>query len=839
MKTAAAALALGIIITGPAAAMDLTVESGRLRAYITLDPWQLTFADEERGTVLTEGTAEAPGSWGSMGFRTPQGWAHAVRAVDHRRRGRAVVAVLETTDVEGRRMVVEVAPDSSGVIAVEARLEGGAAPDVSALGIGWHLDAHERLFGFGERSNAVEQRGVVLENWSAEGPFQEDERPFVSALVPAAGARTRDDTTYFPMPWLLSTRGYGLLIDNSEASYFHLGSDVHDRWSFQVVGLPDGMEPRPAPAALRFRVFAGPTPAATIARFTAVIGRQPEPAAPWVLGPWFQPGGSLEARAAQVQKLRDADAPLSVVQTYTHYLPCGSHANRRESERASTAAMHALGVAITTYFNPMICTDYPPFDAAAAAGALTRTRNGDPYVYDYTGSQTFHVGQFDFSSGAGRRFYHQLLQEAVDDGYDGWMEDFGEYSPVDAVTADGVDGSGSHNLHPVGYHCAAWDFARRQQRPLVRFQRSGWTGVAPCAQVVWNGDPSTTWGFDGLASALKNGLNMGLSGIGVWGSDIGGFHAFFERALTGEMLIRWVQLGAVSGVMRTQRNGVSLPEKIRPQVEDDDQIANWRRYTKLRTQLYPYIEAAALEYRRTGMPIMRHLILEAPEDPVAAASSDDFLFGPDLLAAPVLAPGDTARAVYLPAGMWIDFWRTLTLESATGGLAMGGAAIFTGPQSITLPAPIEELPLLIRAGAVLALLPPDVDTLADYGAPSADFVHLRDRRETVHVLAFPRGASARRFGRRGRFQSVEGPGRWDLRIRGGAARIFHLQASLATLASPLTPCALRWRGRRLADARWSHDAETGVLRTSLSGRRGRLTVMGCPSTSTVRLEGAA
>jgi alpha-glucosidase (family GH31 glycosyl hydrolase) len=699
---------------------------------------------------------------------------------------------------------------------------------VSALGIGWILDADERLFGFGERSNAVEQRNVVLENWSAEGPFQENERPLVPVLVPAAGARTRDDTTYFPMPWLLSTRGYGLLIDNSEASYFRLGSDVDDRWSFEVVGLPDGMTPRPAPATLRFRVFAGSTPAAVLERFTAVIGRQPAPAAPWVLGPWFQPGGSLEERVAQVQKLRDADAPLSVAQTYTHYLPCGSHAARREDERASTAAMHALGVAVTTYFNPMICTDYAPFEAAAAAGALVRTRDGEPYVYNYTGSEIFRVGQFDFSSRAGREFYHGLLQEAVDDGYDGWMEDFGEYMPVDAVGADGLDGSAAHNLHPVGYHCAAWDFARRQRRPIVRFQRSGWTSVAPCAQVVWNGDPSTTWGFDGLASAVKNGLNLGLSGIGIWGSDIGGFHAFFERALTDEMLIRWVQFGAVSGVMRTQRNGVAIPEKVRPQVEDDDQIANWRRYTKLRMQLYPYLEAAVLEYRRTGMPLMRHLILEAPEDPVAATVSDDFLLGRDLLAAPVLTPGATTRAVYLPAGVWIDFWRSLAFEPTSGGLVMGGATMLEGARSITLPAPIEELPLLVRAGAVLALLPPDVDTLADYGAASADLVHLRDRADTVHVLAFPRGDSVRRFGRRGRFRSVEGRGRWDLHVRGGGARTFHVQASLATLRSPFTPCALRWRGRRLAGDRWSYDAVTGVLRVSVTGGRGQLTVMGCP-----------
>jgi alpha-glucosidase (family GH31 glycosyl hydrolase) len=522
-----------------------------------------------------------------------------------------------------------------------------------------------------------------------------------------------------------------------------------------------------------------------------------------VLGPWFQASGSLAERTAQVRTLRDADAPLSVVQTYTHYLPCGDHVGRADAERALTAAMHDAGAAVTTYFNPMICTSHPRFADAAAAGALTRTRDGAPYVYDYSGAKTFQVGQFDFFNRPGRRFYHQLLQEAVDVGYDGWMEDFGEYDPVDGFTADGRDGAATHNLYPVAYHCAAWDFARRADRPIVRFQRSGWTGVARCAQVVWGGDPSTTWDFDGLASAVRQGLN-----------------------LTDEMLTRWVQLGAVSGVMRTERDGVALPEKPRPQVEEPQQIANWRRYTKLRTQLYPYVDAAVREYRRSGMPVMRHLVLEAPDDPVAVATDDAFLFGPDLLAAPVVTPGATDRAVHLPRGGWIDLWRAATFDSASGALVLGAATVIAGPASVVVPAPHEELPLLVRAGAVLPLLPPDVDTLADYGT-GADLVHLRDRRDVLHLLAFPRGRSDRRFGRHGRLRSIEGDGRWDLVVRGDDVRRFELQASLTTLTTPFTPCAVRWRGRALGADRWHHDPATGVLRASLAGARGRLSVTAC------------
>ncbi len=132
---------------------------------------------------------------------------------------------------------------------------------------------------------------------------------------------------------------------------------------------------------------------------------------------------------------------------------------------------------------------------------------------------------------------------------------------------------------------------------MVRFQRSGWTGAAPCAQVVWGGDPTTAWGFDGLRSAVTQALNMGLSGVSVWGSDIGGFFAIGDNSLTPELLTRWVQFGAVSGVMRNQANGVAMPSKARPQPIDPDQIGNWRRYSKLRTQLYPYLVAAQRAYR--------------------------------------------------------------------------------------------------------------------------------------------------------------------------------------------------------------------------------------------------
>jgi alpha-glucosidase (family GH31 glycosyl hydrolase) len=805
------------------------VSANGLGARIQGDPWRLTVVDANDRPILVEAADRSPTPAGALGFRTAGAWRHATRAVTIRRAGRKLIALLETTDPQGRRLAVRIAPAGDGVVSLVMRIAGGPRDDVEALGIGFEAHPDERFFGFGERATAVEHRGRVVEDYVSDGPFQAEERPLVRGFVPQAGFRARDDATYYPVPWLLSSRGFGVLVDNADTSYFRLATDHPDRWSVEVTGAPEGSGSQPPPADLRLRVFSGPRPADALRRFTARTGRQPEPAAPWVLGPWIQLGGSREDRLAQMAKLRAADAPASVVQTYTHYLPCGDHVGRRDDERALVQDMHATGAAVTTYFNPMICASYePPFSEAVAAGALTRDASGGSYVYNYTGTQIFRVGQYDLSTRTGRAHYARRLAEAAEDGHDGWMEDFGEYTPLDAFAAGGLTGSAAHNLYPLQYHCGAYDFVRRQRRPLVRFQRSGWTGAARCAQVVWGGDPSTDWGFDGLASALSSGLGMGLSGVALWGSDIGGFFALGERALTPELLIRWVQLGAVSGVMRTQHNGFALPTKVRPQIYDDGQIANWKRYAKLRTQLYPYLVAAVHAYRRTGVPLMRHLVLGFPDDPAATARDDEFLLGPDLLVAPVLEPGAMARDVYLPGGGWVDVWRAAAYDSAGGGFVLGAATVLEGGRTVTLPAPLEELPFLARAGAILPLLPPDVDTLADYGDPTPGLVELDDRRDRLVLLAFPRGRSEAPLYRGEHLRSLERRGRWELTIRGTRRRVYRVEASLATLARPFIPCAVEWNGRALAPDEWTYDARTRVLRAGWTGRRGHLVVReGC------------
>jgi alpha-glucosidase (family GH31 glycosyl hydrolase) len=730
---------------------------------------------------------------GKLSFRVGGHWYHPTRLVATH----GPTRTFATNDPRGRRLRVSIVRGAADVVALNA-----SAPGAIRMRISFPARRGERYLGFGERSNSVDQRGRQVEDYVAEGPYEKDERGVIPSFVPAWGFHPRDDATYFPMPWLLSTAGYGVLVDSPETSLWRL--DGRRSWSVSVDA-----------ARLRLRVFAGPHPADALRRMSAAIGRQPAPPAPYVFGPWYQPQGDDEQ--AVLAGMQRRDVPLSLAQTYTHYLPCEAQLGRRDAERARAAFFHGAGLAITTYFNPMICTTHTRF---GRPGTLQLNPAGDPYIFRYSTLQAFNVAQFDFTAAAGRKLYGELVAEAVADGHDGWMEDFGEYTPLDARAANGLRGSALHNLYPTQYHCGAYAAAPR----AVRFVRSGWIGTARCAPVVWGGDPTVDWGFDGLRSVVTNGLTMGLSGVSRWGSDIGGYFALFENKLTPELLTRWIEVGAVSGVMRTQANGVRIPDSPRPQIWDAGMIERWRRWAKLRTQLYPYLAAADQRYRRTGLPLMRHLVLAYPRDRRAAGRDDEFLFGPDLLAAPVLSEGARRRSVYLPRGRWVDLWRSARYRSGDGGLSLRRARMLRGGRSVSLPAPLDELPLLARAGTLLPLLSPDVDTLAAYG-DRAPAVSLHERQGERVLLAFPRGGSSARLEDGGSLISRERPGEWRLTIRGKRRRLWTISASLATLRHPFRPCAVRATGGKVEN--WRYDAKTRVLHARFRVRHATLRVRGC------------
>jgi alpha-glucosidase (family GH31 glycosyl hydrolase) len=792
-------------LTGTAAAArTVTVDAGALRAVIRPSPWSLKFVNRAGASVLTEAGGGRPRSAaGAIGFNIGGSWFHAVRATAGHMVHGSYVARLMTNDPGGQSIAIRISAVKPGVVSVTA--DGPAA--AAQTGAGFDRPARERFLGFGERSDAVVRQRGTVQDYVAEGPYQPSEDSLVKVFVPPVAFDTRPDATYFPIPWLLSSRGFGFLLEGSAKSLFTLGAP----WSV----ANDGRR-------LAYRVYAGPRPAQALGRFTEDVGRQPAPAAPFYFGPWWQPSGDAAQNLRQLRRA-GGGALGSLVQTYTHYLPCGAQQGQTAAERRTTQTYHRAGLAVTTYFNPMICTTYQPaFSQAVSARVLTQNPLGQPYLYRYTGTSQFVVGQFDFTAPGATAFYGRLLSEAVHNGYDGWMEDFGEYTPLDAVSADHLPGPEMHNLYPALYHGAAFAFSRRAPRPLARFNRSGWTGAARVSQLVWGGDPSTTFGFDGLRSAVANGLTIGASGVSLWGSDIGGYFALSLPQTTPDLERRWIEFGFASGVMRTEANGFSLAKTPRAQIFDPGVLPVWARYARLRTQLEPYLAAAERRYNATGMPLMRQLMLAYPSDPRAAERDDEYMFGPGLLVAPVLKPGASSRSVYLPPGHWVDFWRSATVGRA-GAPHLRTPVVLNGGREVTVPAPANQLPMFVRAGAALGLLPADVQTLSSYGS---GVVHLGDRAGKRTLLAWPlRGApsSMASLADDATVRSTATPdGGWLLRVRQARKRTIDLQVALA-----VRPCGLLVNGRRVA-FRYTR----GVLQSTVSLASGTISaVTRCPQSS--------
>jgi len=319
---------------------------------------------------------------------------------------------------------------------------------------------------------------------------------------------------------------------------------------------------------------------------------------------------------------------------------------------------------------------------------------------------------------------------------------------------------------------------------------------------------------------------MGASGVGIWGSDIGGFFAMFGRLLSDELFDRWIAYGGLSVVMRSQKNGVQLTPYERPQAWDPDHQPIWRLYSKLHTQLYPYIQAAAEQYYATGQPVMRHHVLTHPDDLDATARDDQYMFGPSILVAPVHVEAATNRELYLPAGEWIEWWRSVTYGDEGGTFSLTGTTMHTGGASVTVAAPIPEIPMFVQAGAIIPMLSSDVFTLAEYGDDPA-IIHASDRDGFLHVLAFPRGETAGTFYAEGTWTSVEDDAKWTLTIVNDRERIIHLEATMNTRITPTQVCGVSLDGTPLPDEDWSFDEPTAILEVTYTTTSGTLEVSGC------------
>ncbi|WP_433781281.1 TIM-barrel domain-containing protein [Actinomycetospora sp. CA-101289] len=533
----------------------------------------------------------------------------------------------------------------------------------------------ERFFGMGERFGSLDLDGQVLSNRAQDGMGDET------------------GTSYSPTPFLLSSSGYGLQV--------HTTADVTVDFGTAGEVVIDV-----AAADTVVDVLTGPAPAAVLARRAAVVGLPPVPPA-WGLGVWKSLIGGPERVLADTDRLLADGVPLDAVWIYDITDPTSGIGwawpiyrpvpiGRYPDPGALIAELHRRGLRVMGYLSPFLVPGTPGFGEAAARGYLVRHEDGSVFTEPWMDAD--RRAYLDFTNPAATVWWQDRLRHAVGVlGFDGAMQDYGDHAPMAARYADGTPGTLMRNTYPVLYARAARE-AVQSVKPdaTVLFARSGYTGSQAWVTGRFTGDQTRDWDpSTGLPAVLAGMLNGSVSGWPYWGPDIGGF-------MTGdgpgerdrELWDRWVQLGALSPVMRDMLGEQEDPLGVQ---SDPATLATFRGYARLHEALEPYLVGLATAAGATGQPLMRPLWLDDPSDPTAWMIENQYLLGPDVLVAPVVTAGTTRTAVYLSAGRWRDYW--------TG-------REHPGRSWVTVDA-THHIPLFTRAGSPVALPPPEVLGLPD------------------------------------------------------------------------------------------------------------------------------
>ena len=566
----------------------------------------------------------------------------------------------------------------------------------------------ERIVGAGLRTSGLDARGESIVNWNTDPP-----QPH--------GAETRVMYTTIPF-WmgLRNGKAYGIFLDSAWRSELDFGAGQSDRLVFSVAG-----------GELTYYVFAGPTPAAVLSRYAELTGHMPLPPR-WALGygqsRWsYFPEEQVREVAAQLRARRiPCDMLWLDIDYMDGYRVFTWNPQRFPDAPNLLADLRAQGFQPITIIDPGVKVDPtdPTYAEGLARDYFVRKADGAPFTGNvWPGESAFP----DFARADVRQWWGERHRALLDAGVAGIWDDMNEPAltnrfvpdedtprgttiPLDAIHhPDGPAGESLphrafHNVYGMQMARATFEGLSRLRpgaRPFV-LSRSGYAGVQRYA-ALWTGDNMSAW--EHLRLAARMCLTLGLSGVPFNGFDTGGFWG----NATGEMLVRFTQLGAVFPFFRN--HSALLTSAQEPWIFGQPYESFCRSAIELRYRLLPYLYTTFAEAARTGAPIARPLIYAYPDDPALAEVDDEILLGPDLLAAPVLDENQPKRVMRFPRGAWVD-WLT-------------GERI-VGPLRQLVDSPIDVLPLFAREGAIIPLgpviqyvgeRPEDPVTLACYLGP--------------------------------------------------------------------------------------------------------------------------
>jgi alpha-glucosidase len=634
-------------------------------------------------TVGTESdTAQTSGTWaGDLLSSVRTGTVYRARSVRSAQPvGRSVRLVVSTTDPSGREIVVTIGPDRAGTIRVSAR----PTPTTGVVGVGdsFVSSAAEQFHGLGGRHLGLSQRGAAFYNWA-----DEENVNATSFKVPGAASGTLlypngPQAAYYPQASFISSRPYGFLLDQPELARFRLDSDRPDAWQADV-----------AARQLDYVVALGPSSQA-IRQLTSISGRQRVPPE-WAVEPTLDRETQLvESPAAYLAQVRQ---DLTDIRRY--HLSISAYRIEGWAElpavtvRGLIDQFRRLGIHSLVYFRPFVSQDTAGTEAPGAyryavnRRLVATTRSGAPYVFgDSFGAD---AALTDFTNPAAVRWWRSRIRAALNLGADGFMQDFGEEVLPGMHVHGGESGLQMHNRYPVLYAQVTrkiLDQYGRQhpRRSFFFYTRAGYTGDPGSAAYEngnFAGDETTDWTrSSGIGSVIPDMLNRAVGGAYGYSTDIGGYlDLYTPKPTTKELLLRWAELAVFTPFFRLHGsliNGTHTPWRY-----DAQTVRIYNRLSLLHERAAHLILSLWRHADRTGIPPTRPLWLAYPKDRQAARQDQEWLLGPNLLAAPVITQGATTRSVYFPTGCWRSPKTNNTIR---------------GPQTRTIPAPLTVLPYFVR-----------------------------------------------------------------------------------------------------------------------------------------------
>ncbi|KFG68261.1 alpha-glucosidase [Microvirga sp. BSC39] len=547
----------------------------------------------------------------------------------------------------------------------------------------------EHVWGGGEQMSYFDMRGRRFPLWTSEPGVGRDKTTEITFKADVTGKSGGDYwNTNYPQPTYLSSYRYALHVETSAYSAFDFRrGDFHE---IEIWAVPE-----------RIELTARPTFIALVEAMAERFGRQP-PLPEWVYGGaiiGLKDGANsferLERIIAAGTKVSGLWCEDWVGLRHTSFgarlfWDWKANDDRYPALRQRIAELEDRGIRFLGYVNPYLAVDGSLFPEAEAAGYFATDENGKTALVDFG---EFDCGVVDFTNPEASAWFADRVigQNMIDFGLSGWMADFGEYLPIDVKLANSVDAKIMHNAWPTLWaevNARAVE-SRGKTGEILFFMRAGFTGVQKHCPLLWAGDQSVDFTrHDGLVTVISGALSSGLLGNAYHHSDIGGYTSLFGNVRTAELIMRWAEMGAFTPVMRTH-------EGNRPrdnlQIDQDPQVmAHFARMTQIYVHLVPYLKSLVAEASTRGLPVQRPLFLHFEDDARTYAIQDAYLYGADLLVAPVSQAGKTDWSTYLPAGAdWVHVWTDET---------------FTGGRDVTVPAPFGQPPVFYRVGSRFAEL---------------------------------------------------------------------------------------------------------------------------------------